>query len=262
MRDSSKGCGPLLPRETPAMKKAYRAAVLLSACCLTLLPRASAALEVSKIEAQSGGRQIEIDKYEGSQRGKQPAILVLHGAGGILLDGPEMRRMALRLAEAGNSVYLVHYFNRTGTLFGLDAGMQKNFSVWLETIRDCVTAVQRDHGDSSPVGIYGYSLGAFLAVAAASDNSAVGAVVEQAGGIWNGKTQRIHKMPPVLVLHGEADQRVPFPKYALPLVKVLRMRGAIVQTRFFPGEGHGFTRPAMSVARDAATGFFRQHLRP
>ena len=244
------------------MQKQQLAALLLFGGCLCLAPRISAAVQVSKIEARSGGREIEIDKYIGSRGGRPPAILVLHGAGGVLFDGPEMRRMAIHLAEAGNTAYLIHYFNRTGTLFGLDAGMQKNFSVWLETIRDCITAVQRDHGDSSTIGIYGYSLGAFLAVAAASDNPAVGAVVEQAGGIWNGKTERIHKMSPVLVLHGEADQRVPFPKYALPLVKVLRMRGAIVQTRFFPGEGHGFTQPAMSVVRDAATGFFRQHLRP
>jgi dienelactone hydrolase len=191
--------------------------------------------------------------------GKHPAILVLHGAGGTLLDGPEMRRVARQLAEAGNTVYLVHYFNRTGTVFGFDAGMQQNFSAWLATVRDCIKFAQQDSNEPS-VGIYGYSLGGFLALAAASDNPMVGAVVEHAGGIWNGQAKRIKHMPPVLVVHGEGDQRVPFQKYAQPLVAVLRERGATPTVRFFPGEGHVFTASAMAIVRAKAVEFFRQLL--
>lgn len=215
---------------------------------------------VSKVSLQSGGHRIRIDKYATTRSGKQPAILVLHGAGGTWLDGPEMRRVACQLAEAGNTVYLVHYFNRTGTIVALDAGMQKNFPAWLATVRDCINFAQQDNTNSSPVGIYGYSLGGFLALAAASDNPAVGAVVEHAGGIWNGDAKRIQQMPPVLAVHGEGDRRVPFKKYAQPLVIVLRERGATVKTQFFPGEGHVFTASAMSSVRVAAVEFFRQHL--
>lgn len=215
---------------------------------------------VSNISMQSGGCRIRIDKYATARSGKHPAILVLHGAGGTLVDGPEMRRVTRRLAEAGNTVYLVHYFNRTGTIVGLDAGMQKNFPAWLETVRDSIEFAQQDGADRSAVGIYGYSLGGFLALSAASDNPAVGAVVEQAGGIWNGKAERIRHMPPVLVVHGEEDRRVPFQKYAQPLVGVLRERGATSKTRFFPGEGHVFTAFAMSKVHDDAVEFFRQHL--
>ena len=84
-----------------------------------------------------------------------PVILVLHGAGGTWLDGPEMRRVARQLAEAGNTVYLVHYFNRTGTLAALDAGMQKNFPAWLTTVRDSIKFAQQDSMNPAPVGIYG-----------------------------------------------------------------------------------------------------------
>jgi dipeptidyl aminopeptidase/acylaminoacyl peptidase len=215
---------------------------------------------VSKISMQSGGRRIRIDKYAGPQTARHPAILVLHGAGGTLLDGPEMRRIAQQLAESGYAVYLLHYFNRTGTIFGFDAGMQKNFSPWLETVRDSIKFVRQDNADDAPVGIYGYSLGAFLALAAASNNSRVGAVVEHAGGIWNGKTERIGQMPPVLVVHGEGDSRVPFQKYARPLTDVLRQRGATFKTLFFPGEGHVFHAQAMVEVRAAALAFFREHL--
>jgi dienelactone hydrolase len=214
----------------------------------------------SRISVQSDGHRIRVDKYATTRTGKHPAILVLHGAGGTLLDGPEMRRVARQLADAGNTVYLVHYFNRTGTIVALDAGMQKNFPAWLATVRDCIRFAQQDSTNPSPVGIYGYSLGGFLALAAASDNPAVGAVVEHAGGIWNGKTERIKHMPPVLVVHGEEDRRVPFQKYATPLVAVLRERGATPTVRFFPGEGHVFTTVAMSSVRAAAVEFFHQHL--
>lgn len=215
---------------------------------------------ISKISMPSGGHRIAIDKYAPSQTGTHPAILVLHGAGGTLLDGPEMRRVARQLAESGNTVYLVHYFNRTGTVFGFDAGMQKNFPAWLETVRDSIKSAQHDNAAGGPVGIYGYSLGAFLALAAASDNPSVGVVVEHAGGIWNGKTERIKHMPPVLVVHGEGDSRVPFRKYAEQLVALLRQRGTNFKTRFFPGEGHVFTAQAMSEVRGAAVEFFRAHL--
>lgn len=217
-------------------------------------------LAITRLSMQSGGRRIRVERYAISGSGKRPAILVLHGAGGTLLDGPEMRRVARQLAQAGNPVYLVHYFNRTGTIFGFDAGMQENFTVWLATVRDCIKFAQQNSADPSPVGIYGYSLGGFLALSAASGNPAVGVVVEHAGGAWNGKVELFKRMPPVLIVHGEGDRRVPFQKYARPLVGALRRRGATFKTRFFPEEGHVFTALAMSKVRQDAVEFFRHHL--
>lgn len=189
-----------------------------------------------------------------------PAILVLHGAGGTLFDGPEMRRVARHLAAAGNTAYVVHYFERTGSIFAVDATMQKNFATWLETVRESVAAIQATRGDQAKVGIYGYSLGGFLALAAGSDNPRVGAVVEHAGGVWNNEFSRIGRMPPVLMIHGEEDARVPVAKYARPLIPVLRRRAARLETRFFPGEGHVFTQAGMTEVRADAARWFRQSL--
>ncbi|MDQ6626221.1 MAG: dienelactone hydrolase family protein [Verrucomicrobiota bacterium] len=204
--------------------------------------------------------RITAEVFEGARGEKRPAILVLHGAGGTLFDGPEMRRVARHLAAAGNSVYVVHYFERTGSIFALDSTMQKNFATWLETVRESIVAIQTMRGNKAKVGIYGYSLGGFLALAAASDNPRVGAVVEHAGGVWNNHFERIGRMPPVLMIHGEEDARVPVAKYTRPLIPVLRARSAKLETRFFPGEGHVFTQRAMLQVREAAVRFFRDAL--
>ena len=233
--------------------------VLFAVLCRTA--QAAEAIAASKIRLETWQGAIVADVFEQTAAGKRPTIVVLHGAGGTLLDGPEMRRMARALAADGNAVYLLHYFQRTGTVVALDSTMQRHFGDWLETVRASVVAIQEARRDRSPVGIYGYSLGAFLALRAASDNPHVGAVVEHAGGVFNETYDRIHRMPAVLMIHGERDGRVPFGRYAQPLIPILRRRATTVETRFFPDEGHSFTRPSIDTVRVEATRFFRRHLR-
>ena len=233
------------------------ALLVLAMAALLFAPRSQAG--VSRVSCLSGGKKIAVDRYSPVGTPTSHAILVLHGAGGTLLDGPEMRRKADSLAAAGNTVYLVHYFNRTGSLVAVDSTMQQHFEVWLQTVRDAVTWAGTDSKTGS-VGIYGYSLGAFLAVAAASNNPRVGAVVEQAGGVWNSQYQRIGRMPPVLTVHGREDRRVPFAKYAEPLARLLRGRHALAGTLYLPNEGHVFTAPANAQVSAKAAPFFAQHL--
>lgn len=238
-----------------------RLALAVSALLLPVAPLlADEAVQGAKITLRMPGGAIRADVFEQPAQRKRPVILVLHGAGGMLLDGPEMRRMARQLAAAGNSAYLVHYFDRTRTLVARDATMQRHFAEWSQTVRDSILAIQTLRGADAPVGLYGYSLGGFLALSAASDNPGVGAVAEHAGGVWNSKMERIGKMPAVLMVHGERDARVPFTKYAKPLLPVLQKRAAAVETRFFAGEGHGFTPPALVEVRAAVANFFRRRL--
>ena len=217
-------------------------------------------IRVSRISLATATGPVRAELFEQTSAPKRPVIIVLHGAGGTLFDGPEMRRVSRHLAAAGNAVYLLRYFERTGTLFARDAAMQKHFGAWKRAVLDAIPAIQQLRGDTAPVGIYGYSLGGFLALFSASDNPSVGAVVEHAGGVWNGKMDRIGKLPPVLMIHGERDTRVSFAKYARPLEAELRKRGVKVDTRFYPEERHVFTQPAMREVRESAAAFFRRHL--
>ncbi len=236
-------------------------AIVIAFASVAQTALAEEAVATSKVQLKTSHGEIVAETFAPKETARQPTVVVLHGAGGTLLDGPEMRRVARALAADGNAVYLVHYFQATGTIVALDSTMQRHFEEWLETVRSSITAIQQLRHDTSPVGIYGYSLGAFLALAAASDNPRVGAVVEHAGGVWNNQFDRIGRMPAVLMIQGERDARVPFAKYAQPLIPVLRRRAAAFEKHVFPDEGHGFTQAAMVSVRTEAAKFFRQHLK-
>ena len=101
-------------------------------------------------------------------------------------------------------------------------------------------------------------MGAFLGIEASSNNPAVGALAEQAGGVWDNQMERVGHMPPVLMIHGRDDQRVPFEKYAVPLEQTLKKRGGPLETRFFDHEGHRFSAAAQAQARVAAVEFLHR----
>ncbi|MEY2578273.1 MAG: carboxymethylenebutenolidase, partial [Verrucomicrobiota bacterium] len=85
---------------------------------------------------ESAGRKIRADRYAPIGTPSHRTVIVLYGAGGMVFDGPSMKRVARALADAGDTVYLLHYYNRTGTIVALDSTMQKHFGAWLETLRD------------------------------------------------------------------------------------------------------------------------------
>ena len=235
---------------------------VVSLLCVPLLCGEEIPLQVSRVSILSGGRQIRATVFQPVANAPRPAILVLHGAGGMMFDGAEMRRMSRHLAGEGNTVYLLHYFNSTGTPFAVRGStMARHFATWRRAVLDAIDHIHATHPGRAPVGVYGYSLGGFLALFAASDNPRVGAVVEHAGGVWNDKLDRLGKLPPVLMIHGERDGRVPFERYARPVVPELRKRSPKVVTRFFPAEGHRFTPAAMKTVREDTAAFFARSLR-
>lgn len=262
MRRSSRA-RPRDERRCPMNHWAYRA---VGGVCLILGWAGS--LQAAQVDAapqslffESGGRQIRADRYAPMGKQSHRTVIVLYGAGGMVFDGPSMKRVARALAANGDTAYLLHYYNRTGSIVAVDSTMQKHFGEWLETLRAGIAWVHgREENGARRVGLYGYSLGGFLAIAAASDNRLVGAVTEQAGGIWNSQEKRLGKMPPVLMVHGLEDKRVPVEKFAKPLLRVLHERGAPVETYFVQGEGHVFSEAAMAGVRPRVARFFAREL--
>jgi carboxymethylenebutenolidase len=231
--------------------------------CAAARPGKAAPFTVTRKSFGSSGEKILVDVYTPRASGKHVPILVLHGAGGMLFDGPEMTRVAERLAIAGFQSYQVHYFNRTHTWFARQEVLLKLFPTWLATVQDAVNWVHAQRPDAPKIGIFGYSLGAFAAIETARRDPSVGAVVEEAGGFWHGhpEGETRQPLPPMLVIHGSADTRVPNEKYTQPLLEFLRAHHDPFETRLFPGEGHVFSRDAAAKVREAAAEFFTRHLR-
>ena len=96
-----------------------------------------------------------------------------------------------------------------------------------------------------PVALVGYSAGAFLAVSLAASIPAVKAVVDCFGGGGAGSEpldKEVAGLPPLLIIHGEADDVVPVAR-ARELHDAVVKHGGKVEMRLYPGAGHGFVAP-------------------
>lgn len=238
--------------------------------CLTLVSCgtvASPGVQVSSHRFPSGGKSIQVDRYrpETAKPGPAPtAVLVLHGAGGMVFDGPEIKRMANELALAGHDAYVVHYFNRAGGPVTFDSGMTRHFDAWVGTVRDAVTWVRESEGQKGAIGLYGYSLGGFLTVAESFHDSRVNAAVVHAGGIWNGYDKDVKQVPPLLLVHGRQDHRVEFNRYVPQMQRFVNSKHGAAQlsTSIYDDQDHRFKESALIKMRREAVAFFDRELRP
>jgi dienelactone hydrolase len=210
---------------------------------------------------ESAGRRIRVDLYAPAGPRSPRTIIMQYGATGASVDAPPMHQFARALAATSEMVYVLHYFDRTGTITAGEREMQASFEDWLQTVRDGIAWVHEQEGkEGRPVGIYGYSLGAFLAIAASSNNPLVGAVVEQAGGMWNSQEKWVGKMPPVLMVHGVVDELLPLEDYAKPLLRVLQKQDGELEMDFVEGQGHVFSEAEMKIVHLKAADFFARKL--
>lgn len=209
----------------------------------------------------SGGRRISVETFAPQAPGRFPAVLVLHSSAGTLVGKAELERFSRSLAERGMLAFLVRYFDRTGTIFARDQGIAKHLHAWEDTVTDAMNfAVAHPRVRRDSVGIFGYSLGAFLAVSTASRDRRVDAVAELAGGIFAYLDGRLQRVPPTLILHGTGDRRVEL-RYARELEREARRLGARPTLKLYPGEGHVLSKPALADASRRALDFLTVQLR-
>jgi len=204
------------------------------------------------------GRNVRVDVFEPDSGRRGHTVLLLHGVGGLLGDGALMRRAAKKLAAHGCRACVVHYFNTTGTFFATHANVRDHAAEWEAALG--VIARSYSRAGRGPVGVMGYSLGGMLAVRAAQKNPEIGAVAVLSGGLLEQHERRTPAhLPPLLVLHGGKDARVP-PDRADALAQMGRRAGAFVESVIYPGEGHTFGASAERDALDRAGEFFAARL--
>ena len=205
----------------------------------------------------SGGKSIRIDHYPANQGGNSPAVILIHGSGGPLHG---MDPFASQAAQFGVHVFVLHYFERTGHYWVSPSQIESNFLAWLETLKDAISFVAGQPGvDVSRIGLLGFSLGAYLSLALATQDSRIAAVAELFGGLPEQFAKDAGNLPPVLILHGAQDTTVPVER-AHELERILRRHKIPYQVKIYPDQGHVFRGLAQLDAMRRVAQFFRNYL--
>ncbi len=176
--------------------------------------------------------------YHPSTSQPSPAVIVLHGFSGIY---PDYRQFAQTLAAQGYVAMVLDYYGETGRLRPRDR--EQRAKLWPVFERSVQNAIQyldkQPEVDGSRIGLVGISMGASLAISTASLNSAVKAAVAYYGPAPKTLDDRAPNMPPLLILHGDADSRVSV-DHAKTITEALTRHDRTVTTHIYPGAKHGF----------------------
>lgn len=218
------------------------------------------AVSQSELNFQSGSKSIRVDAYfPDAQPGRVPAVLALHGAGGNVAG---MERYAGALAAQGFAVYVLHYFDRTGTTYADKSIILRNFPLWMKTLWDAISFIEaQPQVDKGRIALLGFSLGAYLSLANSAIDHRVKVVVEFFGGMPKEMNLFMRRLCPVLILHGEKDATVPVAE-AYNLQKLLEKKGIPYEMKIYPGEGHGFETEIWRDAGQRSLHFLQKHLLP
>jgi carboxymethylenebutenolidase len=207
----------------------------------------------------SGGNPVRVDRFLPVSDKQFPAVIALHGSGGMresFTDQP-----ARMLAASGYAVFLLHYFERTGTSYAHESSTRANFADWMGAISDAMayvldwSRVERDR-----IALIGFSLGGYLALSVGSRDPRVKAVVEFCGGLPEELAHETAQMPPTLILHGEVDDRVPVAE-ARRVEALMKRTNSAYEIKLYPGVGHFFSGLTMVDAAQRTLAFLNRHLR-
>ena len=209
----------------------------------------------------SGNSNIRIEQSEPASATPQPAILLLHGAGGNV----ELwfHRLAPVLASAGIALYGPRYFERTDTTYADMATILdgRHVPLWLATAGDALTYIRSRPGiDPNRIAMLGISLGAFLSLALGTEDKRIKAIVELSGGLaspWDGHVTPSY--PPTLIVHGENDHVVPVSE-AVKADRLLTAQNVPHRMELLPAEDHWFTPAAQAKILGLVTDFLGEYL--
>jgi carboxymethylenebutenolidase len=257
----------------PTYKLARRPAGLLP-LALTLLALAATPAAAEEVRKPSmdlltvGGEKVQVDRFEPKGKGPHPAVILVHDSAGLGgFAGRAFTYCCNVLADDGYVVLMVHYFDGTPHKKVERADVHREvFKKWMANVRAAVKHARgRKNVDPKRVGLVGFSLGGYLALAVARQpDLKIAAVVELFGGLPDELWKGLKRLPPTLILHGDQDDLVPA-KEPYALWKFMEVRKFPHEVKIYPGERHLFkgnlTGKAIKDAKLRALAFFRRYLK-
>jgi carboxymethylenebutenolidase len=209
-----------------------------------------------------GGRTVTVEVFEPGDAIVHPAVIVLHGSDGPIRKAEDYREICRMLAHNGIVAVRPHYFDAgPPPAPGYQhLGNPLAHAAWLQAV-----AASADYAASlpsvlhSPIGMLGFSLGGYLALASAGIQQRYAAVVEFFGGMPEMIIGLIEHMPPTLILHGGADPIVPVNE-AYKVARFYEQKGFPHEIHVYPGETHHFSAATRASALQRTLFFFKAHL--
>ena len=207
----------------------------------------------------SGDAAVEVECFAPAAPGRYPAILLLHGSGGLAqATHCVFRGMAGDIAAKKYNVFMPHFFDATGHEPGRPFRPEEHgrFSRAIEDAIKFVAA--RDGVDADRLGVLGMSMGAMLAFQRAARDERVKAVVSLSGSLPLGSRS---ELPPTLLLHGSRDPGTPV-AIVRKFEDQLRSGETPVEVKIYPGVAHNFSAGKFPEVGRRSVAFLDRYLKP
>jgi carboxymethylenebutenolidase len=192
-------------------------------------------------------REVHVTYFAAPGEGQHPAVLILHGAGGFDRQIDNYNHYASTLASHGIDAYLVYYYSDVDEK-NLASGanvFEERYVAWAKLVDDLADYLQKQKTSNGKIGLIGFSNGGILATGASTlDPNINAAVIYYGTEPWPLKMPA-KRFPPLLVLHGDADQVIPV-EAGKHLAEVAKGLGGPVDLVIYPGEKHGFGSNTMN----------------
>ncbi len=189
------------------------------------------------------------------------AIVLLHGFTGLQGHAPIFDPHAVQMASRGYTVLVPSYFDARPWRTRFNG---QDIRAWSEASLNAVRFLATQPGiDPQRVGVWGYSLGGFLATdrAMTDDTPAALAIGVSAGtAIYDNLSQGGRPIP-ILMLHGRSDPSVSLSSMD-QLAANLAVRGATVEKELFDANDHMPTPQAWCQVFQRSRAFMDAHLLP
>lgn len=186
-------------------------------------------------------RNVDVTYFRAPGNAPRPSVLLLHGANGFDSQIANYNRYAAALADAGLDAYLVFYYS-PGDWQRLTRGddvFTRRFLSWTKLVSDIAADIRKRADANGKIGLVGFSNGGTLSGGTAALDPAISAAVIYYGAIPFPLETPVEHLPPLLILHGDADAIIPIEqgRRLADLAKSLSGKPELV---VYPGEKHGF----------------------
>ncbi len=210
---------------------------------LSLMPTLSKAADIEgrQILLPAQEREVSVVYFRAPGDAPRPAVLLLHGANGFDGQIANYDRYASQLAANGVDAYLVYYYSANDQRLmssGTDVFMAR-YPAWAKLVDDLAHSLLREKESNGKIGLVGFSNGATLAAGAGALDPAITAAVIYYGAPPFPIMDQVKRLPPLLILHGDADAIIPLGQ-GQALASFAHNLGGSADIVVYPGARHGF----------------------